>query len=168
MGVLRDFKCDTHGYFESMEDAPNCPMKGCHADVYVVFLQAPGLVSEKTKKNDKNIKQLAIDFDMSNIKSTREGENQAGFYTRKNKTSKKDLEREAAAVAEQKREPRPGDAVMWGGAGRMNMSSLLRGNMFKSVAGESVGINPKAVAGDLTGPKAASYIADHENLAIKK
>ena len=135
MGVLRDFKCDNHGYFESMEDSPSCPMKGCNAEVYVVFLQAPGLVSDKTKRNDKNIKQLAIDFDMSNIKSAKEGENQAGFYTRKNKTSKRQLEKEAAAVAEQNRQPRPGDSAIWGGQGGMNMGSILKGNMFRPVAG---------------------------------
>ena len=33
------------------------------------------------------------------------------------------------------------------------------------IRGEAVGVNPKD-AGNLTGPKAASYIADHENLAI--
>ena len=49
----------------------------------------------------------------------------------------------------------------------MNMGSILGGNQFRSVAGESVGFNPKA-AGNLTGPKAASYIADHENLTVKK
>ena len=47
------------------------------------------------------------------------------------------------------------------------MSSITKGGMFRSVAGEPVGINPKE-AGNLTGPKAASYIADHENLAINK
>ena len=35
------------------------------------------------------------------------------------------------------------------------------------VNGESVGINPKA-AGDLQGPRAASYMADHENLQVRK
>jgi hypothetical protein len=49
----------------------------------------------------------------------------------------------------------------------MNMSNLLKGNMFRPVANESVGVNPKD-AGNLTGPKAASYIADHENLSLKK
>jgi hypothetical protein len=47
------------------------------------------------------------------------------------------------------------------------MGNLLKGNMFKSIRGEQVGINPNA-AGNLTGPRAASYIADHENLSIPK
>jgi hypothetical protein len=46
------------------------------------------------------------------------------------------------------------------------MKSVL-GGQFKSVMGESVGINPKE-AGNLTGPKPASYVADHENLSIPK
>jgi hypothetical protein len=46
------------------------------------------------------------------------------------------------------------------------MKSVM-GGQFKSVAGESVGINPKA-AGDLQGPRAASYMADPDNLQVKK
>ena len=80
MAVLKDYKCDKHGYFESFE--AKCPMKSCSEDVYVVFLQAPGLISDTTKKNDKNIKQLAMEFDMTDVKSTREGENQAGLRKR--------------------------------------------------------------------------------------
>jgi hypothetical protein len=124
-------------------------------------------MSDKTKKNDKTIKQLAMDFDMTNVKSAREGENQAGFFTRKNKTSKRQLEKEAAAVAEQNRQPRPGDAAIWGGDSRYSMSNVLKGGAVRSVAGESVTFNPKD-AGNLTGPKTASYIADHEQLKIKQ
>lgn len=165
MAVLKDYKCEKHGYFESRK--PQCPMKGCTEEVYVVFLQAPGLMSDATKKNDRTVKQLAIDFDMTNIKSTREGENQAGFFTRKNKTSKSQLEKEAKIAAERPREPRPGDAAIWGGDNRFSMANLLRGNAIRPVADEAVSFNPKD-AGNLTGPKAASYIPDHENLALKK
>jgi hypothetical protein len=167
MAVLHDFKCAKHGYFESMAEFPSCPMKGCEEEVAKVFLQAPGLMSDKTKKSDKTIKQLAMDFDMTNIKSTREGENQAGYYTRKNKTSSKELEKETQAVQEQRREPRPGDAALWGNNAGMNMKQVLSGGAFRSVAGESVGVNPKDV-GNLTGPRVASYIPDHENLTISK
>lgn len=165
MPVLHDYKCPRHGYFESMK--AQCPMKDCHEEVFVVYLQPPGLMSDKTKKNDKTIKQLAMDFDMTNVKSAREGENQAGFFTRKNKTSKRQLEKEAAAVAEQNRQPRPGDAAIWGGDSRYSMSNVLKGGAVRSVAGESVTFNPKD-AGNLTGPKTASYIADHEQLKIKQ
>jgi hypothetical protein len=38
----------------------------------------------RSKRNDDNIKGLARDFDMTNIKSTREGEAQDGYLTRNN------------------------------------------------------------------------------------
>jgi hypothetical protein len=165
MAVLKDYKCDKHGYFESFE--AKCPMKNCSEEVYVVFLQAPGLISDTTKKNDKTVKQLAMDFDMTDVKSTRAGENQAGFFTRKNKTSKKQLEKEAEIAAQRPREPRPGDAAIWGGDNRFSMGNLLRGNAVRPVRDEAVSFNPKD-AGNLTGPKAASYINDHQGLTIEK
>ena len=148
-------------------------MKNCSEEVYVVFLQAPGLISDTTKKNDKNIKQLAMEFDMTDVKSTREGENQAGFFTRKNKTSKRQLEKEAKLAAERPREPRPGDAAIWGGGGGMDMKSALSGRFNRPVGPqlgketEVVSVIPKSM-GNLTGPKAASYIQDHQNLTIPK
>ena len=165
MAVLKDYKCNKHGYFESFE--AKCPMKSCSEDVYVVFLQAPGLISDTTKKNDKNIKQLAMEFDMTDVKSTREGENQSGFFTRKNKTSKKQLEKEAKIAAERPREPQPRYSAIWGGDNRFNMKGLLPGNSIRPVRDEAVSILPKDV-GNLTGPKMASYTADHENLSLKK
>ena len=165
MAVLKDYKCEKHGYFESRE--AKCPMKDCNQEVFVVFLQAPGLMSDSTKSKDKTVKQLAMDFSMTNVKSTREGENQSGFFTRKNKTSKAKLEKEAREAAERPREPRPGDAAIWGGDGRYNMKNVMSGRAIRPVADEAVSFNPKS-AGNLTGPKAASYIADHENLTIKK
>jgi len=162
MPVLKDYKCPEHGYFESYE--PHCRVEGCSAEVFAVFLQAPGLVSDSTKKSDKRVKQLAIDFGMSNVKSTREGENQAGYYTRKN--ASKDIQAQSQPI--QKKEPRPGDAAIWGGGFKgLNMQSVLSGRAIRPVADESVGINPKDT-GNLTGPRAASYQADHENLSIKK
>lgn len=150
--IVKDFKCPTHGYFES--DVPVCFAEGCEANVMRVHLRAPSLKSQRTKNIDKTAQNLATDFGMSNIKTAKEGENQAGYYTRNNKQP-------------EQREPRPGDAAIWGGAGGMSMSSIVKGGMFQSVAGEPVGINPKDT-GNLTGPKAASYFMDHENLAIKK
>ena len=141
-------------------------MKDCVDEVSIVYLQPVGLVSDGTKKNDKTIKQLAMDFDMTNIKSTREGENQSGFFTRKNKTSKKQLEKEAEIASQRPREPRPGDSAIWGGDSRYSLGNVIKGGAVRSVMGESVGMNPRD-AGNLTGPKAASYIADHENLQVK-
>ena len=171
MAVLKDYKCEKHGYFESRKH--QCPMKGCDQEVYVVFLQAPGLMSDATKKNDRTIKQLAMDFDMTNVKSTREGENQAGFFTRKNKTSKSQLEKEAKIAAERPREPRPGDAAIWGGGGGMDIKSALSGK-FNRPVGPQLGKETEVVSvlpntmGNLTGPKMASYTPDHQNLSIEK
>ena len=164
MAVLHDYKCPKHGYFESRKG--QCPMKDCSEEVSIVYLQAVGTMSDGTKKNDKTIKQLAMDFDMTNIKSTREGENQSGFFTRKNKTSKKQLEKEAVIASQRPREPRPGDSAIWGGDNRYNLGNVIKGGAVRSVMGESVGMNPRD-AGNLTGPRAASYVADHENLQVK-
>jgi hypothetical protein len=158
--ILHDYKCFEHGYFEGY--AATCP-QGCTENVMMVFLQAPGTVSDKTKRTDKRVKQLAIDFKMNNIKSTREGENQAGYFTRDNKAVPKEVQE-----AQQPRESRPGDAAIWGGGFKgLSMNSLLSGQAVRSIHGESVGIKPQD-AGNLTGPKAASYIADHEGLSLKK
>jgi len=187
MEVLKDFKCDKHSYFESRK--PACPMKGCDAEVYQVHLQAPGLVSDKTKATDKNVKQLATDFGMSNIKSTKEGENQAGYLTRNNKfTEKEYAEAEKYAtrkrgvnkdkiktqVQEQPQEPRPGDAAVWGGGKTgMNMQNILAGQFSKPVGpllgkeAEMTSILPNQ-AGISSGPRIASYFKDPDNLQLKK
>lgn len=171
MAVLHDYKCEKHGYFESL--SAECPMKDCKAEVFKVFLKAPSLKSERTKKTDSTLKGLAQDFGMTNLKSTREGEHQEGYLSRNNSMSAKELAAEkekADFLANQnqpQREARPGDAAIWGGGmNGLSMQSILAGNAVKSIHGEAVGINPKE-AGNLTGPKAASYIADHDNLQVK-
>jgi hypothetical protein len=163
MPVLKDYHCAAHGFvFEGWE--PKCPVKGCIGEISTVFLKPVGLKSDSTKKNDETINQLAIDFNMTDIKSTREGDNQSGYYTRNNTTSAADLAKEEQQV---KREARPGDAAIWGNKSGMNMKDVLRGGAFRSVNGESVGMNVRD-AGNLTGPKAASYYADQDNLTIPK
>ena len=164
MPVLHDYYCETHGIFEAWE--AKCPMKHCTAAISRVFLKPVAMKSDKTKSTDKNLKQLAIDYDMTDIKSTREGEHQTGYMKRNNKLSDKQFEEATAAMqAQNQQQARPGDGVIWGGGGNINMKSVL-GGQFKSVMGESVGINPKA-AGNLSGPAPASYLADHENLQVK-
>jgi hypothetical protein len=186
MAVLSDYKCEQHGYFESRKS--ECPMKGCDSEVYQVFLQAPGYVTSKTKATDKRVKQLAIDFDMSNIKSTREGENQAGYLKRKNKLSDKEFAQANEMVAEKNRayqntnpqppesnEPKLRDSVIWGGGQKMgmNMESVL-GGQFNRPVGAQLGVEPELTsfapsqAGIKSGPKTASYIADPDNLKIRK
>jgi len=152
MMILKDYKCPTHGYFES--DVASCFADGCEANVMRVHLRAPALKSERSKRADKTAKQLAMDYKMTDIKTTREGENQAGYFTRNN-------------AKPEPQEPAPRDSAIWGGGmPGLNMKSLLSGRAVQSVRGEAVGMKPSE-AGNLTGPKTASYIPDHENLKIK-
>ena len=168
MAVLKDYFCTQHGIFESREE--KCPCKPCTGDVSVVFIKPVGIKSEKTKRTEKTVENLALDFGMTDIKTTREGEHQVGYKKRNNKLTDKQFAEATAAMEHnnkmQQKEQRPGDSVIWGGGGSISMKSIM-GGQFKSVNGESVGINPKA-AGNLTGPAPASYIADHENLTVKK
>jgi hypothetical protein len=151
MSVLHDYLCPSHGLFESYE--PECPIKFCTAELNMVFLKPVAVKSDKTKQADRNLRGLAQDFQMSDIKSTREGDTQAGYHHHN-------------VPEPEMKEARPGDAAIWGGNFQnINMQAALAGKVAQSVRGESVGVNPKD-AGNLTGPKAASYIADHENLAI--
>jgi len=187
MAVVNDYKCNKHGYFEARK--PQCPMKDCHEEVMVVFLQAPALMGAKTKAADKNLKQLAIEFGMSNIKSTREGEHQEGFLTKKNKFTEKEyeqaekyatrkkgvdkdkLKRQAPTpIPEGPKEARPGDAALWGGGMQgMNMQSILAGRFSQPINGESAGLTPSQ-AGIKTGPviDPRATMRDPDNLQIKK
>jgi hypothetical protein len=122
----------------------------------MVFLKPVAVKSDKTKQADRNLRGLAQDFKMSDIKSTREGDTQAGYHHHQVPEEPKE------------REPRPGDAAIWGGNFQnINMQAALAGKVAQSVRGEAVGVNPHDT-GKLTGPKAASYIADHENLALNQ
>ena len=94
MGVLKDYFCESHGVFESRE--AKCPIKGCNAALSVVFLQPVAIKSSKTTKTDKNLQQLAMDFDMTDIKSTKAGEHQSGYLKRKNKLSDKEFNQATA------------------------------------------------------------------------
>ena len=172
MGVLKDYFCASHGVFESRE--VKCPIKGCGAELSVVFLQPVAIKSQKTVKTDANLKQLAIDFDMTNIKSTRAGEHQDGYLKRKNKLSDKEFAKATEAmeannkrIAEnQPKEPRPGDGAMWGNGGNISLKSVM-GGQFKPVKDESVSIMPKDI-GQFTQPKAGpGTMNDHEGLKVQ-
>ena len=139
MGVLNDYKCPAHGYFESKE--PVCP-HGC-TDVQVVFLQPVGMIGDRTKGSDKTLNQLALDFKMGDIKSVKEGEAQPPRFA--------------------KETPQNPYAPRWGNAGDLGGFNL------RSVAGESVsGIQAVKESSRLQGPRIGSYIADHQNLKIDK
>jgi len=153
MAIKRHYKCEEHGFFEAWEE--ECP-QGCKTGLSVVFLRAPAYLSSRTKKSDNTLRRMADEFKMTNIKSTREGENQAGYYTRNN-GPKIDAPPSPASGN--------GNGVIWGGGGRFNMQNVLANGAAQSVKGERVGFNPKDM-GNLTGPKAASYMTDHEGLKI--
>lgn len=137
MGVKNDYKCPAHGYFESRE--PVCP-HGC-TDVQVVFLQPVGVTSDRTKGSDKTLKQLALDFKMSDVKSVKEGEAQPPRFAKKENPF----------------------APKWGSP------SDLGGFNLRPVAGENVsGIGALKDSARLSGPRIGSYIADHQNLKINK
>ena len=139
MSVLHDYKCPAHGFFESRQAV--CP-HGC-TDVQQVFLQPVGMMSDHTKGSDKTVRQLAMDFNMTDVKSVREGEAQPPRF------------------ANQK--PDNPFAPKWGSPGDLSGFNL------RPVAGENVsGIGALKQDTRLTGPKIGSYIADHQNLQIKK
>jgi hypothetical protein len=151
MAIKRDYKCEAHGFFEAWE--AQCP-HGCLDGIMIVHLQAPNYMSDRTKGADRTLNGLASEFNMTNIKSTREGEAQDGYFKRNN------------APAPQEPPPERGNGVIWGGQGGFQMGNILGGGAFQSVRGENVGFKPSD-AGRLSGPKAASYMADHEGLKIK-
>lgn len=152
MSILYRYICSRHGEFDAWgDDGVRCPAAKCRCKPRQM-LSAPAIhTTGATKKLDATLSNLASDFKMTNLHSAKEGENQAAHFSHaKNPT-----------------EPRPGDSVMWGNNGSLNMQNILKGGAFKSVRGESVGVKPSEV-GVNKQPIAASYIADHENLKIDK
>jgi len=169
MAVLKDYMCTEHGVFESRE--AKCPIKFCQGDLSVIFLQPVGIKSENTKKNDKNLKQLALEFDMTDIKSTKAGEHQTGYLKRKNKLSDKAFEKAGAAMAQnQKRQEEEIikqrlSGVNWGNGGNINLKSVM-GGQFKPVADEVVSVLPKSVGQFVPPRPGAGSQVDHEGLKI--
>lgn len=145
-------------------------MKNCKGELSIVHLKPVGTRSAKTSSTDNNLKQLAIEYDMTDIKSTKEGEHQSGYMKRKNKLTDKQFAEATDAIQAQNSnnapQTRPGSSVIWGGGGNISMKSVM-GGQFKSVNGESVGINPKST-GDLPGPRPGVVTHDHENLQVKR
>ena len=169
MAVLKDYLCTEHGVFESRE--AKCPIKFCKGELSVVFLKPVGLRSEKTKSNDKNLKQLALEFDMTDIKSTKAGEHQTGYLKRKNKLSDKEFEKAGDAMMQNQKMQEEQlvqqrmNGAMWGNGGNINLKSVM-GGQFKPVADESVSVLPKSV-GQFVPPKpGVGTMNDHEGLKI--
>ena len=156
MSVLHDWECPTHGVFEARKPT-KCPFKGCNQEIERVFLKAPGFKSDRTKNADRNLKQLGMEFGMTNMRSTREGENQEGYFSHKKTPS--------APIPEP--ESDRGKGVLWGNNGRFNLSTGLKSGFAKSIGGEPIGVSAKDV-GATVGPRTASYMKDQDNLKIDK
>ena len=169
MGVLKDYMCTEHGVFESRE--AKCPIKFCTGELSVIFLQPVAIKSEKTKRNDKNLKQLALEFDMTDIKSTRVGEHQEGYLKRKNKLSDKEFEQAGEAMnhnnkmQEEQLIKQRLSGVNWGNGGNINLKSVM-GGQFKPVADESVSVLPKSVGQFVPPRPGVGTQVDHEGLKI--
>lgn len=136
MSVLNDYKCPVHGFFEAYE--ARCPA-GC-TDVSLVFLKPVGVKSDSTKHNDRTLTTLAADFNMGDIKSTREGEAQPPRFAN---------DRNPFA-------PRWGSPAELGG---YNLNPVKDESVSGMQAVKSSGTR-------LSGPRIGSYVADHENLKI--
>ena len=169
MGVLKDYMCTEHGVFESRE--AKCPIKFCTGELSVIFLQPVAIKSEKTKRNDKNLKQLALEFDMTDIKYTRAGEHQEGYLKRKNKLSDKEFEQAGEAMnhnnkmQEEQLIKQRLSGVNWGNGGNINLKSVM-GGQFKPVADESVSVLPKSVGQFVPPRPGVGTQVDHEGLKI--
>lgn len=141
MSILRQYTCPKHGIVECWDDAPHCRVKRCKLDL-IEMPSAPRIVHAQTKNIDRTARQLAADYGMTNIKSTREGEAQKGG------------------------DPSPGSGVLWGSAGNMNLASAIKGQLARPIHGEPVGIN-RPNMGILPGPAVAKVTPDQIVKAAK-
>lgn len=143
MAILRQYTCPKHGIVECFDDAPHCRVKRCKLDL-IEMPSAPRIVHAQTKNIDKTARQLAADYGMTNIKSTREGEAQKGG------------------------DPPPGSGVLWGAApgGRMSLDAAIKGQLARPIHGERVGIN-RSQMGILPGPAVSKVTPDQIVKAAK-
>jgi hypothetical protein len=74
MGVLREYRCFAHDLaFESTEDKPHCPA-GCSPKfVQQEFRSPPSIRSGGTRVHDVFQKQLAQDYNLTNMNNDKDG-----------------------------------------------------------------------------------------------
>lgn len=74
MAVLREFRCMAHDLpFESMEEKPRCP-SGCSARFVQQEFRTPvGIRSGGTRVHDEMAKQLANDYNMTDMRNDKDG-----------------------------------------------------------------------------------------------
>lgn len=71
--MLNDYECPRHGTFEASHAI--CPCMGCDSEgVKKVFLKAPKVKSDSTKRFDAGMRQSAEMYNQSDWKTAREGE----------------------------------------------------------------------------------------------
>jgi hypothetical protein len=76
MAPLKEYRCAAHGPFEARK--PKCP-SGCSARFVVQeFRTAPAVRSAATKQSDRELRNLAGSYKMSDIPSVAEGESVMG------------------------------------------------------------------------------------------
>jgi hypothetical protein len=72
-GVIHAFECAAHGVFEKRVkygEVPKCP-RGCSKSfVQLIFVQAPGQVSSRTRKADKLLREAATLQRLSDISTS--------------------------------------------------------------------------------------------------
>jgi hypothetical protein len=74
MGVLREWRCMAHDLaFESSEDKPRCPSGCSHKFVQQEFRTAPGIRSGGTRVFDNMQKQLALDYNLTDMRGDKSG-----------------------------------------------------------------------------------------------
>jgi hypothetical protein len=143
MAILRVYLCPKHGVSECFDDEPRCRIKRCKADLQEM-IASPAIIHRSTKRTDATVAQLAADYKMTDVKSTREGEAQKG--------------------GEQK-----GKGVLWGQMGKVGLDQIVKGGPPRPIHDEPVGLQRREM-GTLTGPLDRGVIVrrDHENLKVDK
>lgn len=71
MSVLNDYKCKMHGVFESFER--RCPYGCSRAFVSLIFNKAPAFGSQRTSNIDRELKLLAQDYNLPDIRNDKDG-----------------------------------------------------------------------------------------------
>ena len=136
MAVLKRFICSKHGEFDAWaEGSVRCPAAKCRCKPREM-VSAPAYHGGRTAGIDKTLNNLASDFKMTDMRSSKEGDSQAGFHHH----------------GQSNDAPPPGSGVLWGNAGAMNLETLIKGGGPKPVRDEKVGIKASDMGVQNRGP----------------
>jgi hypothetical protein len=83
MAVLNDYLCKAHGVFEAFE--PKCPHGCVGGSVQKVYLQAPGMISNRTRFSDALGKDIAVRHEISDFGNYRKAEDYNHLWTDQSK-----------------------------------------------------------------------------------